>query len=332
MAHLGRLIGVIRKMKIDLYYKAASVARNYVHRINEYRFRNQPIPESPIKGLLLAVTNICNAKCNFCAYPKTKLTRGVMSMNIAAKALNLIKDLKSVDLTPTVGDPLIDKSLVDKIKMSKILGYTTISITTNAILPLDGLIDAGITHVFFSLPSFDKENYTAIYGVDKMSDVQANMLNFVKENLDKGEPVYIKLRFRNSLKPSEILNTWFFKNCIKPLKSKKLSFNFTPDFDNWGGTIKKEDLLPNMKLSNPLKNMRSFCNAMNSVSIRWDGKVRACGCRFITTDEDDLVIGHLDDGIDVLNLKLKALLTNWKQGNKPETCKKCSFYNPRKLK
>ena len=45
-----------------------------------------------------------------------------MSMNIAAKALNLIKDLKSVDLTPTVGDPLIDKSLVDKIKMSKILG------------------------------------------------------------------------------------------------------------------------------------------------------------------------------------------------------------------
>ena len=87
-----------------------------------------------------------------------------------------------------------------------------------------------------------------------------------------------------------------------------------------------------MKLSNPLKNMRSFCNAMNSVSIRWDGKVRACGCRFITTDEDDLVIGHLDDGIDVLNLKLKALLTNWKQGNKPETCKKCSFYNPRKLK
>ena len=255
-----------------------------------------------------------------------------MSLHTAAKALNLIKDLKSVDLTPTVGDPLIDKSLADKIKMAKMLGYTTISITTNAILPLDGLIDAGITHVFFSLPSFDKENYIKIYGVDKMSDVQANILNFLKENLDKGEPVYIRLRFRNSLKPSEILKTWFFKNCIKPLKSKKLSYNFTPDFDNWGGTIKESDLLPNMKLSKPLKNMRSFCNAMNAVSIRWDGKVRACGCRFVTTDEDDLVIGHIDDGIDVLNQKLKGLLAKWKAGVKPETCKNCSFYNPRKLK
>ena len=315
----------------DVLIPLAALVRRWLHRFNEWRFRNQVAPSDPIKGLLLAVTNVCNAKCVFCAYPKTKLNRGVMTINAAIKALHLV-NTRSVDFTPTVGDPLIDRGLAEKIKAAKLIGYEVISLTTNAILPLDGLIDAGATDVFISLPSFDRDNYAAVYGVDKLPDVLHNVLTFLRENREKGEPCKVRLRFRNSLPPSEIKRSFIFRESFAPMLSRNVTFNFTPSFDNWGGTILGTDMQGVMKLEKPCKKMRSFCNSMNAISVRWDGQVRACGCRFVESDEDDLIVGHINDGLNKLNGNVSQMLENWKQGNLPKTCQNCSFYNPGKLK
>ena len=67
------------------------------------------------------MTNICNAKCSFCAYPKVvenkTLQTGVMSFDIFKKAVDEWAAVggQNLDLTPVVGDPLVDPGVLDKV-------------------------------------------------------------------------------------------------------------------------------------------------------------------------------------------------------------------------
>ena len=65
------------------------------------------------------------------------------------------------------------------------------------------------------------------------------------------------------------------------------------DFDNWGGTIKPEDMSGSMRLRQlpPLLNVP--CQSLFNFAVRHDGSVRLCGCRLTTNDIDDLVVGNL---------------------------------------
>ena len=62
--------------------------------------------------VVAGVTNICNAKCTFCAYPKVvankTLQTGVMPFDIFKKVVDEWAALggQCLDLTPVVGDPL----------------------------------------------------------------------------------------------------------------------------------------------------------------------------------------------------------------------------------
>ena len=74
----------------------------------------------PSSTLVTGVTNICNAKCTFCAYPKVvankTLQTGVMSFEIFKKAVDEWSAAggQDLDLTPVVGDPLVDPGLLER--------------------------------------------------------------------------------------------------------------------------------------------------------------------------------------------------------------------------
>src|SRR4029077_10249148 len=73
---------------------------------------------APSAYLVTGVTNICNAKCTFCAYPKVvankTLQTGVMSFEVFKKAVDEWAAMggQSLDLTPVVGDPLVDPGIL----------------------------------------------------------------------------------------------------------------------------------------------------------------------------------------------------------------------------
>src|SRR3954468_9302483 len=73
------------------------------------------------KALQVSVTNVCNARCSFCAYrlvAHTGRPTGVMKMDVFKKTVDEYSKLggKGIDLTPTVGDPLLDPTLIEKVK------------------------------------------------------------------------------------------------------------------------------------------------------------------------------------------------------------------------
>ncbi len=129
--------------------------------------------------LILGVTNICNAKCVFCAYPKAvesnNLQAGVMPLDIFKKAVDEWVALggQSIDLTHTVGDPLVDPGLIDKIDYAKNqAGITKVTLTTNGILlnrneTYRRLIDLKVSEIYISTQGASKEVYAEVYGVNQ---------------------------------------------------------------------------------------------------------------------------------------------------------------------
>ena len=161
----------------DVVYSGAFYVQNFWRSLKFKRLSRRHItPEElfahrhlePSTTLVTGVTNICNAKCTFCAYPKVvankTLQTGVMSFEVFKKAVDEWAAVggRSLDLTPVVGDPLVDPGLLDKVDYA--VNHARIQdvyLTTNAILlnkneSYKKLVDMGVG-VFISTQGTSKE-------------------------------------------------------------------------------------------------------------------------------------------------------------------------------
>jgi MoaA/NifB/PqqE/SkfB family radical SAM enzyme len=97
-----------------------------------YYRRHFPLPSV----ILIENTNCCNARCVMC--PREKLTRkpGVMTFELFEK---IIREVSETKRKPVVhlhgfGEPLLDESLPERIKLAKAFGIKHTYLVTNASL------------------------------------------------------------------------------------------------------------------------------------------------------------------------------------------------------
>ena len=293
--------------------------------------------------LATGITNVCNAKCTFCAYPKVvaakTLQTGVMTFAIFKKAVDewAAAGGQSLDLTPVVGDPLIDSGLLEKLDYAvKHAHFKEVFLTTNGIL-LDRndtykqLIDLGIGAIYISTQGTSREMYEKIYGVKHYDEAMSGIRHLLEYNRAQGEPARIIIRFRNAEKPSQILPSKDFKENIKPFLSARVLVNFTVDYDNWGGTIKPEDMGGVMRLRTLPPRLDVPCQRLFNYAVRHDGSVRLCACRLTRNDLDDLVVGNIQEKSLAEISQSEAvwnIIKGFYSGQRPETCRSCTFYTP----
>jgi MoaA/NifB/PqqE/SkfB family radical SAM enzyme len=296
----------------------------------------------PSSTLMTGVTNICNAKCTFCAYPKVvankTLQTGVMSFEVFKKAVDEWASLggQSLDLTPVVGDPLVDPGLLKKVDYAVRAGLKNVFLTTNAILinkndTYKKLIDLGIGGIYISTQGTSREAYEKIYGVKHYDEAMSGIHNLIKYNRSKGEPAHIVIRFRNHEKPGQIIRSKDFQEKLKPYFSEKVRVNFTVDYDNWGGTIKPEDMSGSMRLRKLPPPLNVPCINLFNFTVRHDGRVRLCGCRLATNDNDDLVVGDIrEKTLEEISKSDEAwkIIEGFYSGKRPHTCLDCTVYQP----
>jgi MoaA/NifB/PqqE/SkfB family radical SAM enzyme len=239
------------------------------------------------------------------------------------------------DLTPIVGDPLIDPTLCSKIGFLRRAGFERVAVTTNAILLgkyARDLIAVGLTDLFVSLPSCDPVDYQRVYGVDKWKEVAGSLVTLLKANQATAAAgrLRVHLRFRNSVKPSRILRSPGFRDVILPY-SRAVTWSFTPAFDNWGGTIRQSDLLGSMRLRKAPKRIGVPCRGLFNFKVLHDGKVRLCGCRFKLHEHDDMLVGDLSQSTlseIVHGQEAARIIEGFWHGQLPSACQDCSFYDP----
>jgi MoaA/NifB/PqqE/SkfB family radical SAM enzyme len=333
-------------------YAAAYHVRELGARWDRWRAKASPVRMDQVRecrhilaaaGMTLGVTSICNAKCVFCAYPRAVASKGlqagVMPFELFKKAVDEWASLEgqSIDLTHTVGDPLVDPGLLEKIEYARKQARIPLTtLTTNGIL-LDrnetykGLVDLGVSAVAISTQGTDPEIYRQVYGVDQYEEVISGVHHLLDYNRSQGEPVAIAIRFRNAQKPSEIIRSEDFQKRIKPYLSGKVRCNFTVDYDNWGGTITEQDMAGVMRLRKAPPKLDIPCVSLFGFLIRHDGSVRLCGCRFKRTDMDDLVVGNIRRQ-SLLEIstgdRAWGVISGFAAGVRPESCEGCRLYRP----
>lgn len=302
--------------------------------------------------LFVELASVCNAKCVFCNYRFGYRAKMQMDMSNFEKIIqNAIKiGYKRLNLTSMGGELFIHREAVDAIELAKEYGFEIIEVYTNGILlhslDIERLLKSGITTLKISFPSFDRESYKVIYGVDRFAefDKSLTMLLDIHKNIKSEVKIFLEPRSIASL--SQLMNTVYFKNKVAPYLSEYLHIN-NPivRYDNWGGDIKQNMLPSGMRVDiSPIKKLpfrrANLCSMLVNFGILVNGDVRLCNCRYdetIGTEKDELFIDNiykyesLSSMLKANEFKIKTIRDNFINGNMPDLCRKCTFYLPLKL-
>ena len=334
---------------VDAIYKL-SFYRNYLNSaLIDFRSFFEKTPKAEdyknifIRKMFFDTTSTCNAKCVFCLYRKIEsgenYKHGVMSFDVFKKAIDQFIDMGGSDigLTPIIGDPLLDPDLMEKIKYAKETGkIKKIYFYSNGILlhkndNYKKLIDSGITSIEISTQGCNKEFFEKVYGVPLYDQFISGLNSLLKYNKSKGEPVSISINFRPAQKPSGVLNSPDFISKIKPFLSKKVGYSFMIDYDNWGDSVGKDDLIGVMKLKRKPLVKKIPCSRIFDVIVLFDGNVRLCAARINKTQFDDMIIGNINEN-NLKNIffsdKAFEIRKKFTEGRHSSACSGCSLYVP----
>ena len=282
------------------------------------------------------LTNACNANCSFCAYRFMTRRLNITPIKDFKKIINDYNKNGGGDInfTPVVGDPLVDKNIIEKIlfsrskkKIKNIWIYTN-GIYFNRFNTREFLL-SGISRISISTFFGDAEKYYKYYGVKKYDQVIQNIKNLSKENNKLSKPVKIYLHLRVELPIERWINNDDYKE-IEELIGKH-NVSWLEDYENWSGFISQNDIPSgcNMVKKQDLdKKNKSPCFEMyRRMQILSDGNVGVCSCKDF---DAEINIGNIENN----NLneiwrgnKLKKYRDDWKNNKLPEVCKDCDRYN-----
>jgi len=284
----------------------------------------------------IEVTNACNANCSFCGYRFQQRRKGVMDNHTFRKAIDDYSRIGGggINLTPTVGEPLLDKKLVEKIEYARSKNnITDIWFYTNLIdlshVTVRGLLLSGLSTLRISTCIKDSGTFEDIYNVNKYEQVINNIVNICEENSKLAFPIKIKLYLRIP-KP--------FKNTLKSKDYKLISQLFNSNdihiyddmYDSWGGRITKDDLPYGNKIYQIHYDIeKEPCYELfRRIHVLYDGRVNFCICRDLNADFE---IGNIhQNSLSEIwrGEKLNYIRNRWFKGIVPEMCQGCQRYKP----
>lgn len=284
--------------------------------------------------IYVEVTNVCNAKCVFCAYPDMERPKEVMSLEHFKSVVSQWVELggDEVDLTPIVGDPFVDRFLFDRMDfLMSVPQVRRFHFFTNAILMKPELHERLLAYgdkltIFCSFGGFTPESYLKVMGVPKFAEASGNIQKMVAAKRRTGSTMGLQLNLRTS-PGTESGPLWEEFQAAK--REGVLVIDRVHHFDHWAGMVKNADMQAAGLPVKPMPKKRGPCNRLlNSPAVLADGRVDACAARDI---EATMVIGDLKTQTlsEIFSgPALKKLIDSHDRGDDmPEVCKRCNYYD-----
>jgi MoaA/NifB/PqqE/SkfB family radical SAM enzyme len=290
------------------------------------------VPARPLE-LYIEGTNICNARCVFCAYPQMERPKVNMTMDVFQSAVDqhLAMGCKEVNLTPIVGDPFVDRFLFKRLdylaSKPEIQGYQFFS---NAILMKPEFIERLVKYderlfVLCSFGGFDRQTYYTIMGVDKFQKAVDAIRGLIEAKIKTDSKIRVQVNLRT---PHGNPQGEFWDYLQRMRDRGVITIGSVDDFDNWGGDITDEVLRGAGLVPKPPPVHYGPCHRLiTSPVVLADGRVNACNCRDV---EATLIIGDLkkESLKDILSgPKLREYLLMHERGEFPDICKVCTRYD-----
>lgn len=295
--------------------------------INTYYATRYAVPER----LYVECTNVCNARCVFCYYPKIADTHPRLYMDVDAFRRILLEFKANggieIGLTPTVGDPFIDLHFPERIRVLNEIGIATFLYTN--LIHVSSKIERALREVSgfrftvnASVAGFDRQAYARLMGVDRFDDM--------KRNLERVQSI---ARENPNFKVAVRLQDYYGSDAAKKifvdfLDSLGIPHSLNTLVDTWGGLVEEEidrftelEKKPRLARIGPCK--ISYLKPLVTVDL----KLKLCDCRDV---KNELIVG---------DLARQSLREAWSgpeakrtresmydPEQMPEICRKCEMY------
>jgi hypothetical protein len=280
-------------------------ARRYIARLPEIRRRKlalahmeEIIARRPLR-VSVETTTICNSRCVFCAYPKVKRPKSILSLRDFRRVCEGYAELGGgfLGLAPTLSDPLTDPLLFDRIKLVQRNFQTiTLHLYTNGIRfasfsdeQLDILCES-MEHIDVSIGGFNRTDYKTMFGVDKFDRVWRGLKRLSEANRRAQAPTKLYMHIR-----THRIETIDGDPLFEELG--KMGFKITDianSFSEWGGIVSSKDLPEGATVRyNDNTKQRSPCLLpMTYLGVRADGTCTGCACMDATNQFE---LGNVDE-------------------------------------
>lgn len=233
------------------------------------------------KRIQLELSFGCNADCIMCPVNiPTSRTKGIMSfdlfMYIVDELSHYANKIEKFDLWG-LGEPLLDKTLCEKIKYAKSGGFHNLAIATNADLlneeKQDLILESNLDTIIFSIDGIKKETHEEIRKGVKFERIIDNVLNIIAKRNNGGFNTRFVLRFirqeRNKGEWEKFKEFWNYR-----VSKERGDIIIGYDMHSWGGE------LPFIEKHNNKRDIeidKKPCHhVFDRLIILWDGTVPLC--------------------------------------------------------
>ncbi len=282
--------------------------------------------------LHLELTNLCNADCVFCPYQFQQRKTEFMSDRVFEKALSDFMEIGggSVGLTPIVGEALIDPHFLERVhRLRSEPSIDRIWLTTNGILldkhGIREVLESGITHMNISTAGFDEAMYVRVYRSKSYRRMRENVLELLKENSRRPEPIPITIALRSDRPLADVMKDHDFQEILE----YHPQLDFTWSYTSANGRIERAALPEIMKLRSVSRRSESCVNLYNGPIVLVDGTVMACSCVAAMDAAADLGIGNILSST-LMQIWQSQRLTNVRlsfgTNSVNKTCAGCDMY------
>ena len=294
--------------------------------------------QSP-SALMFEVSNICNARCCFCAYRLMNYKKEVMTFELFKQALDQYKALggNRIIMTATAGENLCDPGFFMKVCYAKDRGFSILMFGNGvALLNNDNwrrMVDSRIDEVVISTGDFIPDLEAEQLGIthEQAKRKLEGLRKYVTYNFEQGMKNDVMLGFRSSRSFNALWQTMKDTPFMWLYQQKAFKVRVLQSFDNWSSRITEKDMKGIMKLKQGNSVKRYPCHRIYATSILPNGDVRLCSCRMKESTHDELVIGNLNDNSfkEIIEGEVgKRVIGDWKAGKVPPICSDCNFYTP----
>lgn len=158
--------------------------------------------------LSIETTNICNAKCVFCANTVMQRRKEPLAMERFRRVVDEFAALggTEIDFNVTIGDPLLDPMLLERARyVRRFPQFATLGFVTTLQwlhrFDLDEFFEAGFTWLSVSTTLSGREKYLEFFGVDKYDQMLENLTRLLEENRRRGRPLSIEIAIKPTNEP-----------------------------------------------------------------------------------------------------------------------------------
>lgn len=292
------------------------------------------------EGLYVMPSTVCNLACRFCAYSKSRASRQVMAgdtfITVIQKACEY--GFRSFNLTPLVGEPLTDPSLMGKMELlDKENAVESYCLCTNLTLAAPPFLyfcrrQPKLRWLSISLYGQDLDSFRRItrkeprlyFSILENLEYLSGLQDFVAD--------HVEIRMRTEAGVREERYDERLRQLLERFRNSGVRVRYAQDenwYDTWSGVVSIEDLKGlDIRLSRPQLKQSPCVYLFRKHTVWPDGRLGACS----RSDADatmiigDLLTQSFKEIYSAQNRSWMDLIAKQFNSSFPEICVDCTAY------